>query len=485
VIGLARIAGPVACLGLTLLLLARTRRDRLAGLGFAALGACMLAAALAPSNVGEAVGGTFVALAIAGGLAAAFRRVPWLLPVLALACIPVRIGALGHQLLVPLYVVVLAAAIRLAWELAHGDIRARELRAITWPLALYLAWVGLSLGWTQDAREGAIEVLAFYVPFAVLAIAVARLPWQRIGLWALYAELTIMGLVFAVVGFYQYETRNVFENPKVIYSNAYAAFFRVNSVFWDPSVYGRFLVVAMIPSVVLIVRGRSPRIVWAAAAALVVTWFGLLISFSQSSFAALLVAVIGVAFVAWRWRALLALGLAVVVVGGLAVAQPTVRKSIQHHTTSGLNSASSGRYSLVANGVRIARAHPVRGVGVGGFKHAYARRVQRLHGKKNLKTAASHDTPVTVAAETGLVGFALFVWLLVACGSDVVRTRRLVPFAAGLSLAAILVHSLFYNDFFEDPTTWLLLGLVAFALPPRDRQEEPQPAVETREAVPA
>jgi O-antigen ligase len=485
VIGLARIAGPVACLGLALLLLARTRRDRLAGLGFATLGACMLAASLAPHNYAEAVGGTFAALGIAGALAVAFRRVPWLLPLLALACIPARVGALGHQLLVPLYVVVLAAAMQLAWELAHGDIRARELRAITWPLALYIAWVGLSLGWTQDAHEGATEVLAFYLPFTILAIAVARLPWRRIGLWALYVELTVMGLVFAIVGFYQYETRNVFENPKVIYSNAYAAFFRVNSVFWDPSVYGRFLVVAMVPSIVLIVRGRSPRIVWAAAAALVVTWFGLFISFSQSSFAALLVAVIGVAFVAWRWRALLAVGLAVVVLGGLAVVQPTVRRSIQHHTTSGLNSASSGRYSLVANGIRIAVAHPVRGVGVGGFKHAYAKRVQRLHGKKNLKTAASHDTPVTVAAETGVVGFALFVWLLVACGTDVVRTRRLVPFAAGLSLAAILVHSLFYNDFFEDPTTWLLLGLVAFALPPKTPAEEPPPSVEAREAVAA
>jgi len=466
----------VACLGLALLLLARSRRDRLAGLGFAALGACMLAASFAPHDYAEAVDGTFAAIAIAAALAIAFRREPWLLPLLALACIPVRIGALGHQLLVPLYVVVLAAAMQLAWELAHGDIRPRELRAITWPLALYLAWVGLSLSWTQDVRAGATEVLAFYVPFTVLVVAVARLPWKRIGLWALYAELTIMGLVFAVVGFYQYETRTVFENPKVINSNAYAAFFRVNSVFWDPSVYGRFLVVAMIPSVVLIVRGRSPRVVWAAAAALTITWFGLLISFSQSSFAALLVAVIGVAFVAWRWRALLAVGLAVVVLGGLAVAQPTVRRSIEHHTKSGLNSASSGRYSLVANGIRIAVAHPVRGVGVGGFQHAYAKRVQRLHGKKNLKTAASHDTPVTVAAETGLVGFALFVWLLVACGSDVLRTRRLVPFAAGLSLAAILVHSLFYNDFFEDPTTWLLLGLVAFALPP---------AVERREAVAA
>jgi O-antigen ligase len=126
----------------------------------------------------------------------------------------------------------------------------------------------------------------------------------------------------------------------------------------------------------------------------------------------------------------------------------------------------------------------VRGVGVGGFQHAYARRVQRLHGKKNLKTAASHDTPVTVAAETGLPGFVLFVWLLVAFGKDVVRTRRLVPLAAGVSIAAILVHSLFYNDFFEDPTTWLLFGLGAFALPRAVPHEEPPPPAEVREAVP-
>jgi O-antigen ligase len=484
VIGLARLAGPVAMLALALLLLARTRRDRLAGLGFAALGACMLAASLAPHDYAEAVGGTFAGLALAAGRAIAFRRLPWLLPILALACIPIRVGWLHHQLLVPLYVVVLAAAMQLGWELAHGDLRARELRGITWPLALYLAWVGLSLGWTQDTHEGATEVLAFYVPFTVLTIAVARLPWQRLGLLALYGVLTTMALAFSVVGFYQYETRNVFENPKVIYSNAYAAFFRVNSVFWDPSVYGRFLVVAMIPSVVLVVSGRARRLAWAATAALVVVWLGLLISFSQSSFAALVVAVICIAFVAWRWKALLAVGLAVVVLGGLAFAQPTVRRSFEHHTKSGLNSASSGRYSLVANGIRIAAAHPVRGVGVGGFKHAYAKRVQRLHGKKNLKTAASHDTPVTVAAATGLPGFALFVWLLVACGRDVFLTRRLVPLVAGVSLAAILVHSLFYNDFFEDPTTWLLFGLVAFALPPAAPREEHPPHVEVREAVP-
>ena len=110
-----------------------------------------------------------------------------------------------------------------------------------------------------------------------------------------------MALVFSGVGFYQYESRNVFENPKVINSNAYASFFRVNSVFWDPSVYGRFLVVAMVPSIVLIAASRSVRLAWGAAAVLVITWLGLLISFSQSSFAALVVAVVGVSVVAWRW----------------------------------------------------------------------------------------------------------------------------------------------------------------------------------------
>ena len=485
-IGLARLAGPVACLGLALLLVARTRRDRLAGLGFAALGACMLAAALAPAKWGEAVLGGLGALAVGALLAVAFRRYPWLLPMLALACIPARVGALGHQLLVPLYVVVVGAALQLAWELAHGDIRPRELRRAAWPLAAYIAWVGLSLGWTQDTHEGATEVLAFYVPFTVLAVCIARLPWSRRWLWAFYGELTAMALVFSGVGFYQYESRNVFENPKVINSNAYASFFRVNSVFWDPSVYGRFLVVAMVPSVVIIAASRSLRLAWGAAVVLVIAWLGLLISFSQSSFAALVVAVIGVSVVAWRWKSLVAIGLAVAVLAGVAVAQPAVRRSIQHHTTSGLNSASSGRYSLVANGIRIAAAHPVRGVGVGGFKHAYARRVTRLHGKKNLSTAASHDTPVTVAAETGVVGLALFAWLLAGLGRDAYDgRRRIVALSAGLGLAAILVHSLFYNDFFEDPTTWLLLGFVALAVPPVAQAAPAERRAEEREAVPA
>jgi O-antigen ligase len=392
---------------------------------------------------------------------------------------------------VPLYVVIIAAAMYLGWELVRGDERARELGLAAWPLAAYLAWTGASLVWSKDVHAGVIELLAFYVPFTILALGVARLPWSRLGLRLLYIEVVVMGLVFAIVGFYQYQTRDIFQNPKVINSNAYAPFFRVNSVFWDPSVYGRFLVVAIIPSVALLVRERVRALTPVVVAAIVILWLGLLISFSQSSFAALLVGVVGAAVVAWRWRALVAVAAAAAVLAGIVVSAPQLRHSIQHHTSSGLNSATSGRFSLVANGIRIAQAHPVAGVGVGGFQRAYADRVHRFKSKAP-KTAASHNTPVTVAAESGLVGLALFVALVGALFLQAFRRAdRSIPggvtLAAGLVLAAILCHSLFYNDFFEDPTTWGLFGLIAFAgsvRPPADVDEIPPPAT-SKAAVPA
>jgi O-antigen ligase len=417
-----------------------------------------------------------------------FRSWPWLLPVLALACVAIRIGvhigASSSKLLVPLYVVIAGGVVLLAWDLLAGDETVRELRRVSTPLALFVAWTSISILWTRDVHDGATELLAFYVPFTLLAICIARLPWDELGLRVLFVELLVMGIAFSVVGFYQYDTRDIFQNPKVITANAYAPFFRVNSVFWDPSIYGRFLVVAMLPSVVLLARNRLPR--WmplAAAVALAVMWAGLLISFSQSSFAALLVVVAGAAFLFWRWRALVVIVVAAAVLGGIAVAQPKVRKQLQHHTIHGLNEASSGRASLVAVGIRIAEANPARGVGVGGFKRAYAKRTH-LPGKEP-KKAASHNTPVTVAAETGAPGFVLYLWLLAAVFRQAFRRRTSLALIGGIGVAAILCHSLFYAAFFEDPVTWGLFGLAAIGAPRQfARVREPVPSVE-REQVTA
>jgi O-antigen ligase len=482
--GLAHIAGPIACLGLAVLLLARTRRNRIAGLAYAGVGTILLVASFSPASVVELVAAIIGALVLAPLLAWVFRREPWLIAYATLAFIPFRVHFLHHQLLVPLYLVALGAAGLLLWQLVDGDERTRELGIASWPLALYLGWIGISLEWTVDIHAAAIDLLAFYIPLTIIAISIARLPWQPSRIRLLYGELVAMALVFAAVGFYQYETRSIFQNGKVQIANTYGAIFRVNSVFFDPSIYGRFLVIAIVPTVVLIVRGRLGRLGWAALGFIAVAWVGLLVSFSQSSFAALLVAVFGAAVVVWRWKSLLALVAAVVVLGGIVATQPTLMRGLRHHTTGGLNSATHGRASLIANGIRIAKAHPAIGVGLGGFEHAYSKRTHRTPRK-----SASHNTPVTVAAEQGAVGLLVFFWLLGALLLAAYRRMEHPVFgrlalSAGLGLVAIFVHSLAYNDFFEDPTTWGLIGLIALAAPIRVRARPPRPVEPAEEPVP-
>ena len=75
----------------------------------------------------------------------------------------------------------------------------------------------------------------------------------------------------------------------------------------------------------------------------------------------------------------------------------------------------------------------------------------------------SHTTPLTVAAELGLVGFALYVVLLLAAIRmlALLRENLTLALALGAVLLALFTHSLAYSGFFEDPITWLTLGVGA------------------------
>lgn len=498
---LARAAGPLGGAGLAVLMLAPQRFVRAAGLALVGLGALGLAGYLAPSGHTLLLAGAGVAgLAGAAGVAVVFFRWPWTCALAVLACIPARIpvhvGTTEANLLVPLYGVIAGAALALAWALVRGDRRTRELGPVAWPLAALIAWASLSLAWTDDLREGAVSLFFFWLPFGLLAVSLARLRWSRRWLGALYVQLGLMAAAFAAIGVYQWVTRDIFWNPKVIVGNAYAPFYRVNSVFYDPSIYGRFLVIAIIAALVVVMYDADRRTAVAAAVGIAAIWTGLLFSFSQSSFAALIVGAVVVVALPWRWRAAVALGTVALALLAVAVAAPNIRHSLLRESGQGLNRATTARASLIENGIRIALAHPLQGVGVGSFKRAYADRLG-LKGKSP-KRAASHNTPVTVAAELGVPGVLLLAWLLGAAlfvtlrrAASSFRGRTCLAFAAGI--AAIGVHSLFYNALFEDPTFWGLLGLgaLATAVPPA-RWQRKRPAfvpaskpAQTKQTVPA
>jgi hypothetical protein len=413
-----------------------------------------------------AAGVVGVLLAVAGGLV--LRRLPWLLAfstlLLAPARVPVTVGSTESSLLVPLYVVIGAAAVALALELLWGETRSRELGPAALPVAALVAWAGLSLSWTVDLKQGAVQLLFFFLPFGLLALCLARLPWRpRFVPW-LWIELAAMAVLFAVVGIYQEIVRDVFWNPKVIVGNAYQSFFRVNSLFWDPSIYGRFLVLAILATLVVVRWSRRARTIWVGSGVIALAWVGMLFSYSQTSFASLLVGVLlaGALLVPSTWRRGATVA-ALLLIASLVLVRPAAAPAFP--VDAPLADATSGRGKLIREGARITLDHPVQGVGIGGFRRAYADRVGLLGPSPRV---ASHTTPVTVAAEMGFVGLLLLIWLAVA--ALLIPFRRVGPslrdqasVALGLTLVAIGVHSLGYNALFEDPLAWGALGLVALA----------------------
>ena len=242
-------------------------------------------------------------------------------------------------------------------------------------------------------------------------------------------------------------------------ANAYTSFFRVTSLFKDPSLYGRYLVIPMVILLVAILVRRGRAIDWVAAAALIAFLFwGLFYSYSQSSFVALFVVTFGIALVGSdrRTRIVLLTFAAVATLSAAAVAGAAIGGRSAKDVTS-------GRTRLVSATVDVVKERPVAGVGVGGQPRASAKIVGRGSASRN----ASHTTPLTVLAEIGIVGFALYAWLLGSAGWALyLVTKRDRTLGIGLAavLLALFVHSLVYAGFFEDPLTWGVLGLAAAAL---------------------
>jgi hypothetical protein len=216
---------------------------------------------------------------------------------------------------------------------------------------------------------------------------------------------------------------------------------------------------------------------WLVGAGLIAFLFaGLYFSYSQSSFVALFVVTFAIALVGAGRRLRI-----VLVTCTLAAALAAAGYAASVVDGQPAKKVTSGRSRLVDITLDAWRLKPVAGVGVGGQALASAEE----NGRRTSRRSASHTTPLTVLAELGVIGFALYAWLLgAAAWALVLVTRRSRLFGLGLAavLSVLFVHSLLYAGFFEDPLTWGLLALAAAVLagspaPARERTDEatPQP----------
>ena len=412
-----------------------------------------------------ALGAGLIGLAfVTMGALLVHKRPSWL-PLLVVAALPFRVpiaaGGSTASLLVPLYAViaagVLAIAIPMIWPKGRGSFVAFWVdpppRRALWLLGASIVLYAAQTAYSSDFERALQNVVFFYVPFALLATLLLRVEWSRDVLRRCLYVLVGLAVVFVCIGFVEYATRHILLNPKVIASNQFEEYFRVNSLFFDPNIFGRFLVTVMLLLTAVLLWTTRPRIVAGTAALLALLWGGLVLTLSQSSFTSLLVGLAVLAALRWRARPVLyAVGAAAVVAVLVVLAAPS-----QLGFDRDANDTTSGRFRLVKGGVELAAERPVQGFGSGTFRREY-RRQEKASDQR--ATAASHTIPVTVGAEQGLVGLAVYLALLAFALALLLRRAGLSPARAGIAAAfvAIVAHSLMYAAFLEDPLTWTLLG---------------------------
>lgn len=427
------------------------------------------------------------AVGLAGLLVVTFafvKRPGWFVLAVVLALpfrIPVPTGADDTaNLLLPLYGVLAAGVLAHLWRRirspptpAPADVLQDDPRAhrVMVALAVVVVLYALQSLYSPDLEHAVKTLGFFYVPFAVGMRLLVELRWSRQLVLQVLGLTVALALLFAAVGFVEWATgRLLISNEKVLAANDLKPYFRVNSLFFDPNVYGRFLALVMVVLAGVLLWAPARRDVARVTVGLAVLWAALVLTLSESSFAALLVGLAVLAALHWRSLPVLAVCGGGILIGLVLIVAAPSQLGIHTNSFSAVNETSSGRAKLIRGGLEMARDRPVFGFGSGAFSEQYRKREHVLSSRIS---AESHTIPVTIAAEQGVIGLAAYAWLLwtsfalVFGGlkrtlrrrkANVVLVARCVVAAA---FCALLVHTLVYAAFLEDPLTWTLLAMAA------------------------
>jgi O-antigen ligase len=413
-----------------------------------------------------AVAGALAALALVAALALLFRSHPNLLALCAVVALPFRFsllsGGTGGVLLV-LYVVIGAGALALV---ASGERRDEPPTGLLErALAVFVVLYAIQALYTPDLSKAIQEVGFFFVPFALLFVLLRGVAWERALLERCARAVVALALAFVAVAAVEYASRRLLFHTGL---NSNQRYFRVNSLFYDPNIYGRFLALTMILVAAAVMWERSSRAILIASAVLLVLWLGLLGSVSQSSIVALLAGLAVIGGARFSPRASAAAATLVVAAAVVVAIAASGRLHLSLSDTASANNATSGRVSLVTEGANLFADRPIWGFGAGSFSCEYLRQTQhagqRPCGARPVPgvTSDSHTTPITVAAEQGAIGLLAYVALLFAgvralAGGRLRRSPACVAILA--AFLALVVHTWAYADFLEDPITWALLAV--------------------------
>ncbi len=264
---------------------------------------------------------------------------------------------------------------------------------------------------------------------------------------------------------------------------------RAEGAFAQPNQLGGYLLLLLPFAIAGAATSARGRLLFAAAALLGV--LGIYVSFSRGA----LVALIVIPFVFARGRQLLAVALVLALAG--AIATPSLLEE-RFVTLTASGPEVTSRVDFWQTAASIWAAHPILGVGPGGFPSAYAE--APVPGKSFLPETVleppphAHNVELHTLAEGGTVGFALLLTIVVVAARASIGARRSrtrwvsICGSAGLAaMLAFLVHNQFDVTLAEGTGTyfWGLLGLMGALAVIASSDPQPAPAARASDAVQA
>ena len=348
-----------------------------------------------PLAIGLTLGVFFVALTLANLTAGVciFAVLSFLDTVL-----PVQ-GTLSAPKLLGLMLMLSWLALVTAGEREHRE-RIFSHPGFLFVLLLFVSWSLISATWAENPGA-AIIAFTRYLPNAMLFLIVfAAVRTKEQLLWVVGAF--VVGAVLS--GLYGLAV----PPPE-------SDLGRLSGAGGDPNETAAAMVAGLALATALAVAVRGPFLRLACVTAGVVCMFALFLTSSRGGLIALAVALIAAVIMGGRRRGAMivaALGAVVVTVFYFATIAPdSVRERVTHPE------GGTGRVDIWTVGMRMVRDKPIEGVGSGNFTTAsihYLLEPGKLVRDDFIVDTpkVAHNTYLQVLAELGIVGFALFVTIL-------------------------------------------------------------------------
>ncbi len=345
------------------------------------------------------------------------------------------------------------------WGSFAGKKGLAKLPSVFWPLTAFVAWTMVSISNSQNVPLGLTETKKFFlylIPF--LVIAVFRNSNAR--LIAAYRTIFLAAFVSALAGLIQFLL-----DPKLDLHH------RITGFLGHWMTYSGVLMLVLIVLTAYAVCYQT-RMRWWVAGLGVMLSAGMYLSQTRNSWIGSLTG-IGIILLLKRRRALPVMAAALL---ALYLVSPSYMKQRLRSGWDFSNPETRSRIELLQTSLRLIKDHPWFGVGPKNVWHE-ALSYRGTHEFEDWLYQHMHNDFLQIAAERGIPGLLLWLWLLAQFARDAFRVYRttvragpthkdreatmMVSLAAVGALAAILVSGLFEYNFGDSEVLTLFLFIVS------------------------